>query len=120
MNKLVQCIFIRGDLLWPPGALVAQACHASSAVNYLDHNHPNTQSVFGNKNLITMEVFKVPTDSALESLSQTLIDLEVDHKLWTEQPENIKTCLCTKIYPETFVKVSEWLNISKIKAEKVV
>lgn len=59
MNKLVQFIFIRGDLPWPPGALVAQACHASSAVNHLDHNHANTQSVFGNKNPITMEVFKV-------------------------------------------------------------
>ena len=44
---LVQYVVVRGDLLrtlkWPTGALIAQACHACSAVIHLFHEDPNTQ-----------------------------------------------------------------------------
>ena len=45
---LVQYIAVRKDLLtalhWPFGALIAQACHASSAVLHLHRDDPDTQA----------------------------------------------------------------------------
>ena len=45
---LVQYIALRKDLLtalqWPLGALVAQACHATSAVLHLHRDDPDTQA----------------------------------------------------------------------------
>jgi len=43
--NLVQYIAIRGDLIdkWPLGAIVAQACHASSAVLHLFRDDASTQ-----------------------------------------------------------------------------
>ncbi len=43
---IVQYVVVRGDLLkslqWPVGAVIAQACHACSAVMHLYHEDPNT------------------------------------------------------------------------------
>ncbi len=43
---MIQYVVVRGDLLktlkWPVGALIAQACHACSAVMHLFHEDPNT------------------------------------------------------------------------------
>ena len=43
---MIQYVVVRGDLLkvlkWPVGALIAQACHACSAVIHLFHEDPNT------------------------------------------------------------------------------
>lgn len=43
---MVQYVVVRGDLLhtfkWPTGAVIAQACHACSAVIHLFHDDPNT------------------------------------------------------------------------------
>ena len=45
MSYLVQYVVVRGDLYkklkWPIGALIAQACHACSAVIYLFKEDPN-------------------------------------------------------------------------------
>ena len=44
---MVQYVVVRRDLLttlkWPVGAVIAQACHASSAVIHLFYGDPNTQ-----------------------------------------------------------------------------
>ena len=44
--QLVQYVVIRGDLLrllsWPTGAVIAQACHASTAVLWMYRNDSNT------------------------------------------------------------------------------
>ena len=44
---IVQYVLVRADLCktlgWPVGALVAQACHASTAVIHLFYNHEDTQ-----------------------------------------------------------------------------
>ena len=46
--SMVQYVVVRGDLLkilkWPTGALIAQACHACSAVIHLYHDDPNTKA----------------------------------------------------------------------------
>ena len=47
MSNIVQYVIVRADLLktlnWPVGALVAQACHATTAVVHLFYNHQDTQ-----------------------------------------------------------------------------
>ena len=44
---MVQYVVVRGDLLktlkWPVGAVIAQACHACSAVMHMFHDDPNTK-----------------------------------------------------------------------------
>lgn len=48
MSVIVQYVLIRGDLIktlnWPVGAVVAQACHACTAVIHMFYNDPCTQS----------------------------------------------------------------------------
>ena len=46
-GNLVQYVVVRKDLAkalkWPTGALIAQACHACTAVMHLFYQDPNTQ-----------------------------------------------------------------------------
>ncbi len=46
VSVLVQYVVLRGDLVekWPLGALVAQACHASTAALHLYREDPATQA----------------------------------------------------------------------------
>lgn len=39
---------------------------------------------------------QVPDETELKVLSTLLTENNVQHKLWTEQPENYPTCLATK------------------------
>lgn len=45
--SLIQYVVVRKDLIsalrWPLGAVIAQACHASSAVMFLYHDDPVTK-----------------------------------------------------------------------------
>ena len=47
-SQLIQYVVIRSDLKsvlqWPFGALMAQACHACTAVTHMFYNDPNTQA----------------------------------------------------------------------------
>ena len=47
MSTIVQYVVVRGDLVkvqkWPLGALIAQACHASSAAIHLFYDAQHTQ-----------------------------------------------------------------------------
>ena len=60
---MVQYVVVRGDLIkvlkWPTGALVAQACHACSAVIHLFHDDPNTKAYLSdldNMHKVVLEV----------------------------------------------------------------
>lgn len=48
MAEIIQYVVVRGDLLktmgWPIGAVIAQACHASTAVTHLFYNDNYTQA----------------------------------------------------------------------------
>lgn len=61
--SLIQYIVVRGDLLrvqnWPLGALIAQCCHAATAVNHLFRDDPDTQKYFAdldNMHKVVLEV----------------------------------------------------------------
>lgn len=51
MSDIVQYVLIRGDLKtmgWPLGAIIAQACHACTAVTHLFYNDNYTQAYLAN------------------------------------------------------------------------
>lgn len=50
MDKLVQYVIVRGDLAatlgWPLGAVIAQCCHATTAVNHLHRDDADVLAYF--------------------------------------------------------------------------
>lgn len=102
--QLVQYVVVRGDLLrllsWPTGAVIAQACHASTAVLWMHRNDSNTLQYTTDLDNMHKVILEAPSQDELEKLSQDLSANQIDHKLWIEQPENYATCLATKPYPK--------------------
>ena len=63
MSGIVQYVIVRGDLIksleWPLGAVIAQACHACTAVIHLFYEDPHTQeylSDLDNMHKVVLEV----------------------------------------------------------------
>lgn len=63
MASMVQYIVVRSDLTktlkWPLGALVAQACHACSAVMFLFRDDPNVKEYTSNLDSMHKVVLEV-------------------------------------------------------------
>ena len=61
--KLVQYVAVRGDLVkeWPLGAIVAQACHASTAVMHMFKDDPHTIEYLSDLDRMHKVVLKVCT-----------------------------------------------------------
>ncbi|CAH1773924.1 unnamed protein product, partial [Owenia fusiformis] len=89
----VQYIVVRGDLMkalkWPLGAIIAQACHASSAVMHMFHDDKNTQEYLADIDRMHKVILDGKDEDVLNTLSEALTADGIDHKLWIEQPENI-------------------------------
>ncbi|XP_014217846.1 putative peptidyl-tRNA hydrolase PTRHD1 [Copidosoma floridanum] len=104
MTGIVQYVVIRGDLIksleWPLGAVIAQACHACSAVTHLFHDDLVTQNYLKDLDSMHKVVLEAPSEETLKELHKTLDENSIRHKLWIEQPENIPTCLVIKPYPK--------------------
>lgn len=107
-NGIVQYIIVRGDLLkelgWPSGALIAQACHAVTAVTHIFYNDDCTQKYLSDIDNMHKIVLDGLNQENLIELKEILIRDNIKHKLWIEQPENIATCLVVKPYPKEDVK----------------
>ncbi|XP_068625298.1 putative peptidyl-tRNA hydrolase PTRHD1 [Battus philenor] len=107
-STVVQYVLLRSDLLkdlgWSIGALVAQACHASSAVLHLFKDDEYTIKYLNDLENMHKVVLEVPNEESLKKLTEKLKENSIDHKLWIEQPENIPTCLALKPYPRDEVK----------------
>lgn len=43
---------------------------------------------------------QAPDEAALTVLAETLKQHSIDHQVWTEQPENVPTCLALRPYPK--------------------
>ncbi|XP_057341174.1 putative peptidyl-tRNA hydrolase PTRHD1 [Microplitis mediator] len=101
---IVQYVIVRGDLLktmgWPVGAVIAQACHACTAVTHLFYNDQHTQKYLSDLDNMHKIVLEAPDEKKLNDLHLKLEESKIDHKLWIEQPENIPTCLVCKPYPK--------------------
>ena len=107
-SNLVQYIVVRRDLLdkpgWSLGALIAQACHASTAALYMYREHPHTLEYYTDLDRMHKVVLEVGSEIALNELSDKLTLKGVEFKLWTEQPENFPTSLASRPYPQTEIK----------------
>ncbi|CAG5046391.1 unnamed protein product [Parnassius apollo] len=107
-STIVQYILLRSDLLkdlgWSIGALVAQACHASSAVLYIFKDDEYTVQYMNDLDSMHKVVLEIPNEESLRKIAEKLKENSIDCKLWIEQPENIPTCLALKPYPKEEVK----------------
>lgn len=107
-SGLVQYVAVRGDLWraqkWSVGALIAQGCHATTAVLHVFRDDPNVREYMADVDHMHKVVLEVENEADLTTLASSLQGGEVDHKLWIEQPENIPTCLATKPYPKPHVQ----------------
>lgn len=65
--KLVQYVAVRGDLVkeWPLGAIVAQACHASTAVMHMFRDDPYTVEYLSDLDRMHKVVLKVSVCTSL-------------------------------------------------------
>ncbi|XP_070533424.1 putative peptidyl-tRNA hydrolase PTRHD1 [Ptychodera flava] len=102
--SMVQYVVVRSDLLhtlkWPTGAIIAQACHACTAVLHTFHSDPNVQQYTSDLDHMHKVVLEAKDEDSVRKLSDKLQEDNIDHKLWIEQPENIPTCLASKPYPK--------------------
>ncbi|GAB6029694.1 peptidyl-tRNA hydrolase domain-containing protein 1 [Chamberlinius hualienensis] len=100
MAELVQYVIVRGDLgrklMWPLGAIIAQACHACTSVIHLYYKDINVINYLSDLDRMHKVILEIEDESNLRRLSEKLTEAKVDHKLWIEQPENIATCLAVK------------------------
>jgi len=101
-SVILQYVVVRSDLGWPLGALIAQACHASSAAVALalQKGDEATTNYIADLDSMHKVVLEAKDEPSLRKLEEVLKANGVEHKLWTEQPENIYTCLATKPYPK--------------------
>ncbi|UVC54484.1 hypothetical protein MACJ_004033 [Theileria orientalis] len=118
---LTQYVILRDDLQtdgrsWPRGALIAQACHACVSVNSIFKSDPNVCRYTSLENLphLRTVVLSVESEKKLLDYYNILTTNLVSSHLFTEQPENIVTCLAT--VPVEKSKVSSLLN--KLKTFK--
>ena len=107
-QQIVQYIIVRSDLVktlcWPLGALIAQACHASTAVMHEFYNHEDTQSYLRDLDSMHKVVLEVKGEEELKKLKDKLVEGSIDHKIWIEQPEDYPTCLAVRPYPKAQVQ----------------
>ncbi|XP_015930761.1 putative peptidyl-tRNA hydrolase PTRHD1 [Parasteatoda tepidariorum] len=103
-SQLVQYVVVRGDLLkeckWPVGALIAQACHATTAVLHTYYDDVHTQAYFKDLDRMHKVILEAPDETSLWKLSSELETQDICHKIWIEQPENFPTCVACKPYPK--------------------
>ncbi|KAK6167691.1 hypothetical protein SNE40_021660 [Patella caerulea] len=100
MSGIVQYVVVRSDLIsalkWPTGAIIAQACHACTAVMHNFYQDSNTQEYLADLDRMHKVVLEAKDEDSLRKLSDILTENKIDHKLWIEQPENIPTCIAAK------------------------
>lgn len=117
-------IVLREDLAssWPRGALVAQACHASTAVTAMVLQQPEVYAAavpyFSPQAVDSMRKVVVGTsdEASLRKIATDLESASVPHKLWIEQPENVATCIATVPLVKSFARKLECLRKLKLLA----
>uniref|UniRef100_D3TQ35 peptidyl-tRNA hydrolase n=1 Tax=Glossina morsitans morsitans TaxID=37546 RepID=D3TQ35_GLOMM len=102
MSNIVQYIIVRSDLKtilnWPLGAVIAQCCHAATAVLHLFASDEQTIQYLEDLDNMHKVILEAKDDTVLLKLTEKLKEDDIKHKLWIEQPENVPTCLAIKPY----------------------
>ncbi len=102
-SPLVVYIVLRKDLGWPVGATASQAAHAVLAAVWTYKDHPDTIAYGTDLENMRQVLLECPTEHALLSLAETLEKQGIDHKVWIEQPENVKVALATRPYRKSVI-----------------
>lgn len=102
-NIIVQYIIIRRDLKkmknYNDGAIIAQACHASTAILYKTINDDLTKEYFNDLDRMHKIILSLDGgENELNELSNLLKENSIEHYCWIEQPENIPTAIAVKPY----------------------
>lgn len=93
-------VILRRDLGWPTGPLIAQACHATSAVLQRFRHDPRVEEYLSEANLSSMHkvVLQVKTLAKLQAVRDALAERDLCFHEWVEQPENEFTAIATIPY----------------------
>ncbi|NWV99155.1 PTRD1 hydrolase, partial [Machaerirhynchus nigripectus] len=86
------------------GAVVAQGCHAALAAVHAYREHPDTGAYLEQGGAMRTVVLEAPDENSLLDLAAILREDGVEHRLWTEHPEGIPTCLALRPYPKDRVQ----------------
>ncbi|KAI9568864.1 peptidyl-tRNA hydrolase II [Boletus coccyginus] len=99
-EPLVMQIVVRRDLFdkekWGVGPLMAQAAHAATAVLHETRERQETIDYLADLRNMRKVVLQTPDVSTLEKLSSALSSAgpsPIPHHVWTEQPEDVPTCI---------------------------
>lgn len=106
-STLVQFVVVRRDLLktmeWPIGSVIAQACHACTAVTWACREDADVQAYLADLGGMHKVVKECKGEAQLQSLAAKLTEEDVAFHVWVEQPENIPTAIALKPYPRDVV-----------------
>lgn len=103
-GPVVQYILVRTDLKWSTGALIAQACHASVASITTTLNDVTTKKYLNDIDNMHKIILKADKLEDLTEAQEKLNKIQIPHRLWIEQPENIPTCLAVSPQPKSLVQ----------------
>ncbi|KAJ2778573.1 hypothetical protein H4R18_004517 [Coemansia javaensis] len=92
-------IVVRKDLAkilqWPLGSIVAQGAHAAVAAMHRFRDDERVQEYTRDLDAMHKVVLQTKNEASLLKIADGLTQQSVPFYLWTEQPENIPTCLAT-------------------------
>lgn len=103
-SVLVQYVLVRKDLNWPTGAIIAQACHASTSALWISRDHSETQVYLGDIDNMHKVVLGADSEESVRETASALEAAGIEHKLWIEQPDNIVTALATRPAKRSILK----------------
>ncbi|KAI8058015.1 GE26143 [Syncephalis plumigaleata] len=112
-------VIVRKDLVksldWPIGAVMTQACHAATAALWETRHLPDTIAYMDDLPNMHKVVLETKSLTSLETVSEKLKTLDVQHYRWIEQPENLLTCIATQptrrsVIQEAIKKCQLWRN----------
>lgn len=103
VKVLVQYILLRRDMKkmknYNDGAIIAQACHASSAILFKTMDNELTKAYLQDTDRMHKIILSVEGgENEMIEFSRLLKENSVEHYLWLEQPENIPTAIAVKPY----------------------
>lgn len=87
-------LFLRSDMKFGKGALIAQACHAVSSVIYKYSNCEEMKEYLRDTNNMHKIVLKILKED-IQTIEEFLKNSNIKYYSWLEMPENEITCICT-------------------------
>ena len=86
------------------GSVIAQACHASTAVLFENIDcDPTVLEYFADAAKMHKVIGECAGEEELLLLAENLRAKGIVHKVWMEQPENMPTAIALKPYPQSQV-----------------